>query len=923
MDIELGLVKGSARRRQRSAYIQSPVALAHGAALQAPWTSARCNRLLRPLSSRIALLRKDTHRSTQQYSELFRADLSKDSIISSQTITRPTHPHHLQGPYNSSPFLEQDPDWAPDAAPRKKLKRTYSSRSQVTKQTKASTQGAEGGIQVPSAYAQACEDVSINTNEGASKIRHVHIGNDPPPRKPMKTGPVEAPTRDSFRRLAQSISPCSWMLIDGLYNGLDALLRATTRNKPAVRSGSRSLFSTCLKNVPAYITEEQFHCEEEDPDAEVDVASMIYADLEAHGSSHTGGWKPLREIVRAHGIYLLGSGIKDGLISAPIARGLVILCLQRAAYDEARCLVESLIAVAGPLSRPKAASDKLFHIERSICLKTLLDCSSRSGDFGFECRQLAFMLDSGLLPVEWMSCSDMIETWNRVIRSITQEDVCAKDATLLLRTAVSLSYRNTSWLVDYSVKQAWLRLRSTSNASKLMPSESRQASRPPETELHKSGIVETALNNTISSLLTVLLAVSLARADSANPDLGKTNRLSLRTIKEIAIDAHQAFELSAFSSKTHPLSPIQAGRASMTLFADYLADAILIDIDKQSPQSSIRWLGMVTEITSLGTSSDCLASFLCGVALCWEQAASKDAFEFLQRIVGRLVYISKSQFGETRMQRLLSGIAVAAGFQYAEQRSQRGHLDWALEVEEDVGRDSTDSVRQTPGKTPGGSSSRATTGFRWEEGICEWVAKTPALTISKDGTHQQDNCLYPSTEHGRDSKVVQNACAVISHETSMASGVSSYSVWKKRDLRAQDKMGHRLEPVLAIRGSSNISVIVNTVPGTGATPRPDCVGCEKTDQENESLVDCTDNDDADELSTPEASQQSAVDRPRLNELRNLRHLGSRPARRRSTRRRSDLDMCRSSSTSKRTNRWGRSSLAWGVDEHGSEDELGI
>lgn len=78
---------------------------------------------------------------------------------------------------------------------------------------------------------------------------------------------------ENFRELARQLVPTDWRLVDGLYENLDALLRATTPD--TVSSGPRSLLATALRQIPIHIADEQLRIHEQDPDDDSEIATMV------------------------------------------------------------------------------------------------------------------------------------------------------------------------------------------------------------------------------------------------------------------------------------------------------------------------------------------------------------------------------------------------------------------------------------------------------------------------------------------------------------------------------------------------------------------------------------------------------------------------------------------------------------------------
>ena len=509
-------------------------------------------------------------------------------------------------------------------------------------------------------------------------------------------------TRESFRRLAKTTSPSEWMLIDGLYNGLDALLKATARRRPLKSTGTRSLFASCLRKVPQYIGVEEYLAAGEDPELTADISSAIYRDLEDYGCSQTGGWKPLREIVRVHGIAILGNAIADGTLSLPIARGLVILCLQASAIDEAVDLCGYLLKTMNPLAKPKSLSDRLFGPETSVALQTLYDISAQSERWAHYYRSIKILLQSGFIPIEWIATHGMIECCNRLTRSITQRDANVVEAEALLEAAMSLVC--------------------TASATGGLPS------------------INTALTNTISNLVTVLLSVDTVRHESGISVDPWSNK-STSIIATLASKAKKACTPATLRALLQEGSSAQVVRICIPVLAEYLLTGP--SIRSYSIEIILEAIYTTSNPEIKQKTTDVLASFICSTAQCCAQAGSRTAFDYIQDMVASLALLPPvATKSSTNARILVADIAVQAAFEFAEQTKQRAHLDWALEIEE--ARESLlSSSRNTTvaGRTPKREPIKPAAGFRWEEGICEWVAKSPQFIPPPGSTK---SCTRPS-----------------------------------------------------------------------------------------------------------------------------------------------------------------------------------
>ena len=716
---------------------------------QIPWTKARCYRLLRPLSSRIELFRKQKRAYLKQCNISYR-DNSSQSLDSSCQITDGSFA--LSSTYQGNrEALEKgdDPDWAPENRPRKRLKRTYSSKSSsqnseqaVTDSLIARPRPTEVKIRIPLAQLQ---DQSHNPSNQRTVQKNVHPNLsqevDCHDKGVISTKAVSQgrkrlnSIRESFRNMAKSTAPSEWILINGLYNGLDALLKATARSKDPTNVGARSLFATCIRKVPERMFEEQKMAEDADPDYDDDAGSFIYEDLESYGSSETGGWIPLREVARAHGINYLVKAIEDGWIKPSVARGLVIICLGASAFDEAQQLIDGLIRTMRPLSRPRSLSESLFNFHGRLCPYTLNDFSHRSGHHGFLYRQLAQLFSTGLIPIEWIASHDMAECWNQVIGHIVQDDNHARDAECLLRTAVAVAHSGPCTSINDEIHAYRLRMHAVQNSElhktrldqSLLPySSSTDKSR--DTTLDRT--FRTAVTNTLTNLLTVLLSINLASDVSCLKGIS-VGCIGPTLLQTLALEANHSYQMSRCSVNENLDVGDRTARLSVPIFAYGILKMMLKAGKSGDTTLDMGWLEILSNLHGQASTVNSLSSFICALAHCCDQAAPMDGFEHLQEIVGYLLNLSKSRERSTSARRYIHRIAIDAAFEFAEGTKKRKHLDWVLELEESIEGDYSQSALQTPGRTPSKPSSKRAPGFRWEEGICEWVARTPAVIVTK------------------------------------------------------------------------------------------------------------------------------------------------------------------------------------------------
>jgi len=747
------------RRRDQPQYNASPAL-----STSAPWTTSRCNRLLRPLSSRITLLRRHREQkdSKSKYAQAVASGI--DLKTRGKTEDIPCDAPQLFPP---PPSRQDDPEWRPDYEPRKRLKRTYSSKSGSQKGTQPEVGGqaiplrrTQFRIQVPVVDPHASQSCSFlapgrSSLVGAQSWRGVPVPEQDNISREVtrpKALPKPALTREYFRRLAKSISPDEWMLDSGIYSGLDALLKATAKHTPRTVTGARSLFASCLRKVPEYIAEEQRWVDEEDEDDDTDISSTIYAELESLGSGESGGWKPLREIVRAHGVTIIKDAIRDGTIRPGTARALTVLCLQTSAHDEADSLLDSSLSTLQRLAKPVRLTDNLF--ETSICLRTLRDTTSPYRRWRFLHRSLNRLLLNGIVPVEWMSCQCMVDCWNHATGDITRQDKFATEAVDLVRTVISLSYQTADTLGGNGV-----------HMHRLSSPAGRIPLRKPaycdsigdgcvvnftELKTHEETKMSPEFTGTVSRLLAILLSINTMYLEDGGAVAPARHNFLQELLLTQAVDAHHL--------ETTTPSSAHSTRICLPLLAYVLMSAELTE-DSVYEQLCATFFSRIGRLESGTTETGTLASFLCAITHCCEKNGGKTGFEYMQSIIQRLLHLSQHPACTRPALRSLNSLITEAAFDFAEQTTRQEHLDWALEVEEMVDLEFASATGQQQTMTPGRATQKKGAGFRWEDGICEWIAKTPApfavviprpreslseSSGSSDGDDRTDFSTWPS-----------------------------------------------------------------------------------------------------------------------------------------------------------------------------------
>lgn len=704
-----------------------------------PWTTSRCHRLLRPLSSKIALLRKMKIMGSKELcNPIIDTSLGHHMPSSWGRCKSSRSNQESEACSTEAPSMIDSSDWITDTRPRKRLRRTYSSKSNVqapvpdpTPVPRRKREKSAGDIlrmvdeTFLIGFTQLRDDYGGLALQGLSDDMPDKFPNAPTSSIEWEVGcGQKTPLRGAFTKLARNLSPVNWRTLDGLHDGVLALLKATADEKPkelrpratlpiiAMEYRSRSLFATCLRKIPDCIIEEQLSTTTEDPESDVDVSATMYNYLEQMNTSGAGGWRPLKDVVRAHGIAILVAAIKESLIDLPMARALMLLCVEQGAYDEAVTIVKAMITTMKPLPKPETSSSLLYAFRTSVTLQTVQTMGMLTRYSKFEFDHLAKLFDASIISFEWMYTPDMVDCWHRAVISATQGRSDANEAASLLCTVVAKAHRMNSPSLLEKVHE--LRLQSGKKSRKVQKLGKKdwcKAIQATSGALSDDGeeadVLSGNMINVFSNLLTVLCATSLLQSSRAS------------VLTEIGQEARRSDELhSCVSSQRHPCD-INHDHLGLSLLASTIAtqppdhhclDALIRGITKTTPDFHV----------TAGT-------FLCNVAQCCGRVALKDRFEHLKDLINCLGHgVATRTYDESR-RAAFNAIYINAAFKLAEQSGQPKHFEGALALEQRLGGGKAEHAFRTPGKTPAHFREQTRSGFRWEEGICEWVARSPEV----------------------------------------------------------------------------------------------------------------------------------------------------------------------------------------------------
>jgi hypothetical protein len=667
------------------------------------WTAQKCNRLLRALTSRVAVLKKDISR--YQSNSTFKIQCLEAKVA------RTTKRHAAQ---------TADTDWG---QVRKRVKKTYSVRgggrggsSTATGSSREHTLVKEGRFLNPGEFAvptpilsRARGFPSENYPIPIERICPEPIGEiDNPSRKrpKVKDGEKHFQLSEMMRGLKKKMPAGRYSTYEGIYNGLETLLRSTASGKSNSQlKGSRSLLSMCLIAVPHYIAQEEAVLDTQLMETggrsainNKDVSTEIYDDLEAFGS--TGhGWKQLRLIIRSHGIQVIRDAIQAQLFDVEFCGIMIKLCIHMDAVAEGKDMLSSLLSTTN-YTAPKTVLSRIADAVDNRPLLLLWETVEQRQCFSFQCRELSKLFSAGLVPLSWVATKELGTIWTGAIQASSSPSVNV-DAVVLIETILSMLARPIySGLQDRNLAKAELTLLE-------------------------------ATMQTFSSLLTTLTSIIILSRETVGEGL-----LSVSMIPEYMhisgllrgslIQWKNSHEINSEGTLLIMANILAGTEGSGKAFTD--AD-ILLNHLQQSRKS----------MEDAAFKKD-LANFVCSIARCCGRGELTAGFEHLERLHSILESIADTRHRNDAS--LLHRIMVDSAFAFAQETPDQRHFDYALTLEEKFHLLKTTLDQSS---TPGNAEGKRL-GYRWEEGIGEWVAATPAFASNGSKT------LTFSSASGNDSE---------------------------------------------------------------------------------------------------------------------------------------------------------------------------
>jgi hypothetical protein len=345
-----------------------------------------------------------------------------------------------------------------------------------------------------------------------------------------------------------------------------------------------------------------------------------------------------------------------------------------ACVGEAELLLSSLLDRQYP--EPSSVQTHISEIPGMLPLTTLATFVKETGRIGYYYRELSGLFEKGFLPRGWLAVRDFSPIWISVFRTISTTSSDYLDACNFLCHVLPILVN------DHTEVDTLL----------------------------------TALDATLASALRTLVSMCiLGQGEMPFPERKMPSNPG-DLLRRIMMDCGISSSVSSGSG------------ASLVA----MSNLVIATIGGLNVRDVSGWHLPLVEIILRGSQDSqatinlerCLSEFVCSIARCCGRCSTDDGFEHLQSTLESLQGMVAIEALDTG--HVLRRLVVEAAVAYSQQLPDQKHVRYAEQVETKLlGPPSQprDSLSDT--------TSAHTTGFRWEEGISEWVTATPAMDSKK------------------------------------------------------------------------------------------------------------------------------------------------------------------------------------------------
>ncbi|EGD94939.1 hypothetical protein TESG_02437 [Trichophyton tonsurans CBS 112818] len=762
---------------------------------QIPINLRWCNRALRPLTSIYVRLEKHWKISPLRDEEYVHRtyDSCESFSHSSQNVRRSMS---MSGNASDSESAKEDPTWVPGDAARKPIKHRYSGRKERSRTNLRSKVVARS----PEPEKLQPGQLAIATPLILGKRRMVSFPKmstsvDSTENEMPRNQKIFSYSKRKYLENSWSLSeiahgledtyndPSYVAIVHTIFSAWDTFLRMSDPQQSKPHRGTNSLLSMALSTTSKYILQEQKRINNlEEKDEETDVAGCIITELEKMYAMGNHGWRPLKELVRSHGIHLMCEAIRRRWLSPQLSRRIVLQSFSLQAHDAAGALLSAMLSLSPVIPPPIRLDSNLFKPSHSVALHTLESHVRPSGNFSIFFREMASLLDRGRLPAEWIATDSMKYYLTAALQSLAADDEHSF-ASLRLITSCILAAAGSKRTIPAQVLSNLRRSKRGAIRGRKSESEAGFTSSFLHPKASCYDPISIALSNSITSILTVLSSSHFAKSG-----FGKAAASTMyNLLSYLSTIVQRDIERTILDKGKNKLN-LQPTRACAILLSDFLANFLGNNRKESQRQAAICASPILHNLGYLAAMHmnkkelvEELADFILQIARCLGRVRNDNGFEVAKRFT--LAFNTASVKKHPILRIVLSKVAVEVALKFAESTCLQEHHDWASYIQDQVAAcdfsecDMDDMQPLTP------SLRRTGTGFRWEDGIGEWVAKTPTFSQTKGSkyTPPLPDCTASTSQRGvtdlkmeiSDTEESDSGFSMISNQNRDNSSVSS------------------------------------------------------------------------------------------------------------------------------------------------------
>ncbi|KLJ08400.1 hypothetical protein EMPG_16170 [Blastomyces silverae] len=704
-------------------------------------TSRWCNRALRPLTSTILRLEKHW-----KITPLGAPNLNGTTVSESSQKSNTAAKEERGASESDSESTPDDPTWVPGGAVRKRIRHKYSagagSRSRVILRSPETLKLQPGEFSIPTPLIKGktrqCQEAE-EPNGDASGDATIANSNEDSSTQNSRRGPIKRKLPAYAGWNSQRIwkdscneynDPSYIAIAQGIFQVWDTFLTMTAPEK-STGPGARSLMSMALGTTSMYIASEQEavdNCEEKDE--KVDVADLIFTELESIYGISNAGWKPLKSLVRIHGVRLVCEAIRHRWISPMIARQLVLNSIDSVSYDAAQEILSALLSVTQRIEGPRHLDCSLFSSRNFGVFHTLATYVNKASHLSFFFREVGSLLRDGIVPVEWIVTESMKPFVTHAIRSIScEDDDCSASVSFIVNMILAASRSNTHRSLPTSELAADTdKLQKCDEGGCKLDSSRRNFPENPKAKTNDH--LSIALNNSISSILGILCSAHIVRFASQSPTLASSASPMHHILLRVStIIQHDMLDASFNLALDRPRSELL--RVGHILMADYILKSSWesAKTEGQTAASGATKLLSAFEyftrtLKSRKDLTTSLSTFVTHVSNCCGRALNEDGFAHLEIFTDALTEDNLQPYHALKA--LLGKVAVDAALNFAESTLHPDHHSWAAHIQTKAARYSDGPLGHDEVIPLTPSLALSKTGYIWEESIGEWIAAAPA-----------------------------------------------------------------------------------------------------------------------------------------------------------------------------------------------------